>query len=329
MITVPNAPRLLIHAVLRPVQGTRFQPTGFPDLGAASFTLPDGTPMLLVESHQSIANRLESVCWDSVANDLAAPLRGLSYVVVKDAKSGEVVTNSLLEAHRLNSPYILEGEDKSFFEKLRGEVAAFDKGAVELRRLAKVLATYDVGSLLHGIFLAKSDLAGGRLRLPRALSGFIEARDVVVAMSGGVKNDRVDPSGDTKAGFGNVPFHREEYAAASIDAYFNVDLAQIRSYGLGEDAEQLLFGLALWKIQAFLERGMRLRTACDLEVASIVVTRPSAYALPSLTELDQALPGLVKKAAGLFGTSPVTVVNYAEKKKADKDAKAKSPKGQA
>ena len=327
MITLPNAPRLLIHAVLRPLQGSRFQPTGFPDLGAASFTLPDGTAMVLVESHQSVANRMESVCWDGVKNELAPPLHGLPYVVVRDSESNEVVTNSILEAHRLNSPYILEGEDKSFFDKLKSEVAAFDKGAVDLRRLAAVLAKYDIGSLLHGIFLAKSELAGGRLRLSRALSGFIEARNVAVAMSGGVKNDRVDPSGDTKAGFGNVPFHREEYTAASIDAYFNLDLAQLRSYGLGENVERLLFGLALWKVQAFLERGLRLRTACDLDVASIEVTRPAGFVIPTLAELEQQLPDLIKAANGAFANPPVTVVKYKEKK-ASKEDKKKAVKGQ-
>jgi CRISPR-associated protein Csb1 len=323
MITVPNAPRLLVHATLRPLQGTRFQPTGFPDLGAASFTLPDGTPMLLVESHQSIANRLESVCWDSGTNDLVAPLAGLPYVLVKDEATGNVVTNSILEAHRLNSPYILEGEDKRFFETLKSEVAAFDKGAVDLRRLAKVLATYDIGSLLHGIFLAKSDLAGGRLRLPRALSGFIEARNVAVAVSGGVKNDRVDPSGDTKAGFGNVPFHREEYTAASVDAYFNLDLSQLRSYGLGEAGERLLFVLALWKIQAFLEQGLRLRTACDLEVVQVEVTRPTPFTMPSRAELEAELPSLIKGASALFASPAITVVNYAEKKNDGKKKPAK------
>lgn len=57
---------------------------------------------------------------------------------------------------------------------------------------------YDVNSLLHGVFLAKSNLAGGRLRLPRALSSFVEAKDASVAPSGGVKKDEVDPKGDAK-----------------------------------------------------------------------------------------------------------------------------------
>lgn len=59
-----EAPRLLAHAALRPVQGERFQPTGFPDLGPALYKLHDHTQMLLVESAQSMANRAETVCWD-------------------------------------------------------------------------------------------------------------------------------------------------------------------------------------------------------------------------------------------------------------------------
>lgn len=50
-----TAPRLLLEAELSPVAGNRFQPTGFADLGAAEYSLPDGTKMLLVESSQSVA----------------------------------------------------------------------------------------------------------------------------------------------------------------------------------------------------------------------------------------------------------------------------------
>ena len=60
-----NVPRLLLEARLKPIQGTRFQPTGFPNLGPATYEGPDGKRMLLVESAQSMANRLEVVCWDT------------------------------------------------------------------------------------------------------------------------------------------------------------------------------------------------------------------------------------------------------------------------
>ncbi|MDP2660110.1 MAG: type I-U CRISPR-associated protein Cas7, partial [Dehalococcoidia bacterium] len=35
-----GASRLLMEARLKSVQGTRFQPTGFPDLGPATYDLP-------------------------------------------------------------------------------------------------------------------------------------------------------------------------------------------------------------------------------------------------------------------------------------------------
>lgn len=300
------APRLLIEARLQPLQGTRFQPTGFPEIGAAQYDGPDGTPMLLVESAQSMANRLEAVCWDKVADDWVEPLRGLSVVKVKD-KNGKALTNSVLEAHRINSPYILEGQDKSVFSTLKGQLADMEEGFVDLRKLARILLKLDANALLHGVFLAKKDLAGGRLRLPRALSAFVEARNVTVAASGGVKNDAVNPSGDTSKGFGNVPFSRDEFVSPEISAFFNLDLAQLRGYGLGDDVYRLLVALALFKIRAFLDSGLRLRTACDLECAGIEVKRPNGFALPSLDDLVAALPGLIDRSKGDGGFERMTV----------------------
>lgn len=310
-----NQPRLLLKATLRPLQGSRFQPTGFPDLGAATYDALDEKEqkkrMLLVESAQSMANRLEAVCWDTVADNWAPPLVGLPVVKVKN-KAGKALTNSVLEAHRLNSPYILEGKDKGFLNTLQKELAVAEKGIVDLKKLAATLLKYDTNALIHGVFLAKKDIAGGRMRLPRALTGFIEAEDVSEVASGGVKNDSVDPSGDTAKGFGNVPFHREEFTG-NITAYFNLDLALIRGFGLGEDVENLLIAISLFKIRRFLREGLRLRTACDLEVkGEIVVQRPEAFGLPSLEEIEKALPGLVKAASKGFANRAVTEVTYEE-----------------
>lgn len=308
-----DEPRLLIEADLQPLQGTRFQPTGFPDLGAATYKGPDGTTdMLLVESAQSVANRLEVVCWDEAADDWVHPLKGLPVVKVLDA-DGAPLTNSVLEAHRLNSPYILEGKDTSVLDMLKAELAGMEEGMVDIGQLARTLVRVDTNAALHGIFLAKKELAGGRLRLPRALSGFIEAEDVHVAASGGVKNDRVDPSGETKKGFGNVPFARDEYVAPKITAYFNLDLAQVRGFALPDAVEELLVALALFKIRRFLRTGLRLRTACDLEPVAVRVTRPTGFALPQESELSGMLPGLIERAAsheGLFNNPPVTTVTY-------------------
>ena len=68
--------------------------------------------MILVESPQSVANRLETVCWDKVSGKLIPELDGMPYVLVTRADKTHL-TNSILKAHRLNSPYILEGKDDS------------------------------------------------------------------------------------------------------------------------------------------------------------------------------------------------------------------------
>lgn len=306
-----TAPRLLLEAELVPAQGTRFQPTGFPDLGAATYEGPDGSQMLLVESAQSVANRLEAVCWDETKDDWVEPLKGLPVVRVLDTE-GKPLTNSVLEAHRLNSPYILEGKDKTVFDMLKAELAHMEEGRVDIRKLAETLLRVDTNAALHGVFLAKKELAGGRLRLPRALSGFIEAENVKVAASGGVKNDQVNPSGDTAKGFGNVPFARDEYVSPKITAYFNLDLAQIRAFGLGENVEKLLIVLALFKIRKFLAVGLRLRTACDLDLKELHVTRPEGLAIPDFSTLESELPGLIKAVAdeGRFNHPAVTTITY-------------------
>ncbi len=304
-------PRLLLEAELRPVQGTRFQPTGFPNLGPAVYAAPDGGQTVLVESAQSMANRLEAVCWDEAADDWVSALRGLPLIKVVDQQD-QPLTNSVLEAHRLNSPYILEGKDKSVFDMLKNRLAGMETGRVDLGALARVLLQYDANALLHGVFLAKKELAGGRLRLPRVLSAFIEALEVRVVTSGGVKNDAVNPSGDTAKGFGNVPFSRDEYAAERIVAYFNLDLRQIRSFALGDDVERLLIVLALFKVQSFLEMGLRLRTACDLDVSAIRATRPEGFTLPALDALGTELPGLIAAVAerGMFNEPRAVTVTF-------------------
>ena len=308
-----DKPRLLVEAELQPLQGRRFQPTGFPDLGPAEYQAPDDegkpTRVVLVESAQSMANRLEAVCWDSDRDEIVHALSGMPYIHI-DLWEGKT-TNSIIEPHRLNSPYILEGDDTSVLENLKQRLPT--RGQADIRELARVLAEMDPNSLLHGVFLAKKDLAGGRYRMPRALSAFIEAVGTSRAESGGVKNDPVDPSGDTSKGFGNVPFHRIEYTADCITAYFNLDLAQIRAYGLGESMERFLVTLALWKVRRFLDTGLRLRTACDLGVVDgLKVTQPDGFVVPPTSELGTTLPDLIKACAseGLFAETPVTRVTF-------------------
>lgn len=294
-----NQPRLLLEADLQPIQGHRFQPTGFPDLGPATYKNPDGVPMLLVESAQSMANRLEAICWDEAKDEIIESLKGLSHIVAEMEKGK---TSSIQEAHRLNSPYIIGNEQLK--KAVTDEVGNKDTGPLDIRRLAKAVFKHDAGAVLHGVFLEK---VAGRLRLQRLLSSFIEAEGIGTVASGGVKLDRVDPSGDTAKGYGNVPFSRTEFTARRTVAYFNLDLATMRGYGLGEAAERLLVALALFKILQFLETGLRLRTACDFEVKTFQATRPAGIDISNrtelLAELKKAMPSLIE-ACG-FGDQPL------------------------
>lgn len=293
-----NAHRVLFNIPLRPIQGERFQPTGFPSLGAATYQTRNGRS-LLVESAQSMANRLETVIWDAASQTPVPAAAGLSYIRVE--RKGEFLTSSILESHRINSPYLLGGkkDNETFFDKLKAALGGLEEGPINRRLLARTLFEYDANALIHGVFLAakqgKETLAGGRLRIARALSAFIEADGIEVAASGGVKNDHVNPQGDTSEGFGNVPFSRDEYTAQSITLYVNLDLDQIRGYGLDDNATRLLIVLALYKVRALLSGALRLRTACDLEPASSDVTavRPEGFALPSLDSLETELKAAI------------------------------------
>jgi CRISPR-associated protein Csb1 len=306
-----DQPRLLLEAKLKPLQGHRFQPTGFADLGPARYTLPNGTEMLLVESAQSVANRMELACWDLAKDDLIDDLKELPYIRVRKSGHAATLTNSVLEAHRINSPYILEGSDKSVFDRLRQDASGMEIGPVDIRALAKLIFKYDANAVVHGVFLAKKDLAGGRLRLPRLLTGFIEACDIRAAESGGVKNDRVDPSGDTKQGFGNVPFPRTEFTAGEIKAYFNLDLALLHGYGLPDEATRLLISLSLFKVCRFLSTGLRLRTACDLEIdGELIVTRPKSFTIPAEDALLKECTELIAKCKSQFADPAITEVEW-------------------
>lgn len=310
-----SAHRLLFAIPLIPLQGQRFQPTGFPGLGAATFQTKDGA-CLLVESAQSMANRLELTVWDEATRDVKADLWGISHVRI--LRQGQFLTDTILESHRLNSPYLIAGEDKAFLNKLQAELGVLETGPIDRRKLAEVLLKYDVGSLLHGVFLAKKELAGGRLRVARTLSAFIEADGVRTASSGGVKNDHVNPSGETKSGFGNVPFARDEFTADRITLYVNLDLAQIRGYGLGSEVERLLVLLALYKVRTLLDGGLRLRTACDLQAAADAVEAiaPKGFALPAVAEV---LPDLKSAIAACKERMAVSEAAFNDELKKAKD----------
>lgn len=326
-----KAPRLLVEAYLKPLQGTRFRPTGFPNLGAADYDAPDPRDpertkrMLLVESAASVTNWLERAMFkdfsrDNVSDELADGVSGIPYVEIDCGSKGR--TSTLLESHRLNTPYIWESAAESAValqaelcstigvprRKKKGEAASDDSdgeagGRIDMGRFYRALMKYDPNCLVHGVFLEK---VSGRLRVPRALSGFIEAHGVSRADSGGTKFDHIFPAKDDKSGiaskdgYTNVPYPTTDFVAESIVAYFNLDLSQIRGYGLGPAADRLLIALALFKLLRFAEVGAvwNLRSPCKLEVQSLTMRRVEGFELPKTSaEIAKLLPELISEAA--------------------------------
>ena len=267
--------RTVLEADLTPLAGTLFQPTGFPDLGASEF----GDNLLLVESAQSMANWLEGTTWDSAISDQVPELAGLPYVRVISPE-GDFLSSSRLEAHRLASAYIMNGTAGDLNgEKWMEQRLGLVKGRpLDYRTVARACFRLDPVSLVHGVFFARKSWPW-QPKISRAVTSFIEASGAKPAVSGGVKRDIVineAKGGATAEGYGTVPHHRVEYTAEKIIAYFTVDHAQFRSYGLSQTATALLEALADFEIATLLDRGMRLRTRCDLVVREIRGERPEA-----------------------------------------------------
>ena len=152
-----DSDRLLAEVTLEPLQGSRFQPTGFPSLGPAEFTRVtndnQNVNCLLVESTQSMANRLEIVCWDMAKSTLVDVLNGMPLITVNN-KDGNFLTNSLLEAHRMNSTYMLESYDKDkTLEKLLIDKLGITKenSSIDISKLAQFVLNYDPNSIFAWI----------------------------------------------------------------------------------------------------------------------------------------------------------------------------------
>jgi CRISPR-associated protein Csb1 len=306
-----NPQRTVLAVDLAPLAGSRIQPTGFPDLGAAEFETGDGQKALIVESAQSMANRLEATTWDEAVADQPEELAMLPYARIVDPDQ-VFLSASRLEAHRLASAYIMEGKVDGIAgeEWLAGRLGIVRGRPLDYRAIARACFRLDPVALVHGVFFARKPWPW-QPKIARAVTSFIEAYDVRPAVSGGVKRDIVineAEAGATARGYGTVPHHRVEYTADHITAYFTIDHAQFRSYGLSEPATALLEAIADFEIARLLDNGLRLRTACDLTVKSISRgERPDA---------EDAARRLAKSAADCAPElGPVTMVTWSGRSK--------------
>jgi CRISPR-associated protein Csb1 len=202
-------------------------------------------------------------------------------------------------------------DGRPMFEVIRERLGLARDTPLDRQAMARAVAGLDPFCLVHGVFFSHKEW-WGQPRFERASSAVIEAHDVQRAISGGRKSDRVrhqlgEQGGGTAEGYGSVPFHRTEWTAKRILASFAVDVELLRSYGLPHPVTELLEALALWEIRGLLGGGIRLRTACDLDVVGDVQVR-RGDPLPSLDTLTARIAELLPQDGGAFGAGgPVTV----------------------
>ncbi len=305
-----NISRLFVEAELKVpgFGGGRFQPTNFPDLGPALYKGADGKQWLIVESPQSMANRMERVCWidgDGETDRVGrynADCQGIPYVLAITG-DGLPLTASPLEAHRLASPYLWDswvvektmkespadkqeknpstsaananpsGVEISLADKLEQDFSLHENRLVPWKKIAYELLQIDPGCLLHGVWL--SGFFGGRVRLTRSLSGYIEAENPMPANFGFQKRDPVSSGTDKDAGqtasegFGSVIGPKQHFASSKVKACFQLDLDRLRSYGLSNVEVRALAAWGIYKIRRVLTASRDgvadLRTECKFE----------------------------------------------------------------
>ncbi len=298
--------RVLISAELHLANGSFFQPTGFPDIGACVYTDGAGQRRCLVESEQSMANRLEAVCMKA-PGVWREPLADKLPVIRVQGTNNRLLATNLTEAHRVASSYVLASaingaaNSTTLQEKiqehlgLEGEIWPLDRR----ERLTQAVFALDPAAILHGFQFMQWGAVG--LRAARLLHARLEAilADVDSEVHYGlVKVDGIEPGSSSaqKSNKGQSIAPKVRYAPKSIQATFEIDVLTLRERPLvptsGEDSaadgsgnqesRRFLLALALWKIHRFLTNGpafdartgdtmgsLRLRADCSLSVGSV------------------------------------------------------------
>ena len=238
------------------------QPTGYPDIGACIFKDAEGKVRCLVESEQSMANRLEGVCMKDPGEWIEL-WKALPLIKVQ-APGGEHIATNLTEPHRIASSYILEGEvgqSNTTFKDALWRAIGMQGNPNEARlpldgrvRLDSVIFSLDPSALLHGYQFVQTNFVG--MRQPRILHARIEAtlagdEEMNYGM---VKVDTIEPDAASQKGAnkGQSISGKHRVLWKDITAIFELDVLALKNLHLNQNQKKFLLGLALWKIGAFL-----------------------------------------------------------------------------
>ena len=274
-----------VNCELKPIMGDMFKPARFPDTGHCEYRMSDGTKMLLVESKQSMANWLKSTVIDPDGR-YAGNHEGLPFVETDE-------TTSLMEQHRLVSRRLLNAGVKEMLDEELPEAPA---DFPDIRDFARFCFRHDPNSVLYGCWAR--GYAGDQYRLLHYINSFIDAEGVSRVECPGIRRD-TNP--DVKGGDGTVIFNNTMYVAKSITLHFILNDRLLESYELGEDAENLLRNMALWRLNKLLSRHFIPRSLCMLEFVG------SDADIPDVP--DAEIPRLAERCvkAGVLDAKPTVL----------------------
>jgi len=316
--------RVAITASLKLTNGQFLQPTGFPDIDACIYRDKEGRRWCLVESEQSMSNRLEAVCMKS-QGVWADDLTGLPLIAVKN-QAGDLLATNLTEPHRLASSYILDGKRansaadmRALFEGKLGLRNGGDFWPLDKRAdLEQLVFALDPAALLHGFQFVQWKFVG--LRQTRLIHARLEAElaDEPEVHYGMVKWDAIEPEStrEERANKGQSIAPKSRIVPKNITATFEIDVLGLKSLSLEEDRKKFLLGLALWKIGAFLANkpsfdprsrstgpSLRLRADCYLTCDEpISWSGNSSTGTTTATQLMGAKPTGLGQAEGPYFT---------------------------
>lgn len=314
--------RVVITASLALTNGRFLQPTGFSDIDACIYRDKEGRRWCLVESEQSMSNRLEAVCMKS-PGVWVDDLKGLPLIAVRN-KAGDLLATNLTEPHRIASSYILEGKRaangdmRALLEAKLGLQNGGDFWPMDRRAdLERLVFALDPSALLHGFQFVQWKFVG--LRQTRLVHARLEAElaDEPEVHYGMVKWDAIEPEStrEERANKGQSIAAKSRIVPKNIIATFEIDVLGLKSLSLEEDQKKFLLGLALWKIGAFLANkpsfdprsratgpSLRLRADCYVTCdGSISWSGNSSKGTTSTKELLGAKPSGLGEANGSAG----------------------------
>jgi CRISPR-associated protein Csb1 len=347
--------RVVISATLTLTNGRFLQPTGFPDIDACIYRDKEGRRWCLVESEQSMSNRLEAVCMKS-PGVWVDDLKGLPLIAVRN-KAGDLLATNLTEPHRIASSYILDGKRagngdmRALLEEKLGLQNGGDFWPMDRRAdLERLVFALDPSALLHGFQFVQWKFVG--LRQTRLVHARLEAElaDDPEVHYGMVKWDGIEPEStrEERANKGQSIAAKSRIVPKNIVATFDIDVLGLKSLSLDEDRKKFLLGLALWKIGALLANkpsfdprsratgpSLRLRADCYLTCdVPISWSGNSSKGTTSTEELLGAKPTGLGEANGSAGNEAeksavdfrVLVRNLLTEKK-DEEAASETSKG--